>query len=84
MTHELKTLQQHYDYVVTGHKKFELRKKDRDFKVGDYLLLRRYDLWNKEYTGQTCLVIVTHLLDGGVFGLDPSYCIMSIELISTK
>lgn len=32
-THELKILPEHFWPVVTGHKKAELRKNDRDFKV---------------------------------------------------
>ena len=38
-THELKILPEQFWSVVAGHKKAELRKNDRDFKVGDTIIL---------------------------------------------
>lgn len=43
MTHELKILPKYFEDVMTGKKNFEIRKNDRDFKVGDYLLLKEYE-----------------------------------------
>lgn len=45
MKHELKLVQPFFNDVFTGKKKFEIRKNDRDFKIGDELILkegRRY------------------------------------------
>lgn len=41
--HELKTVQPFFDDVVKGRKTFEVRRNDRDFRVGDMLLLREWD-----------------------------------------
>jgi hypothetical protein len=57
-------------------KRFELRKNDRDYQVGDIL---RQQEWNPdtEYTGQEDDYEVTWILYEG-FGLPPGYCIMSV------
>lgn len=40
MQHNLKTLPKWYKDVVSGAKTFEVRRKDRNFKVGDTLSCR--------------------------------------------
>jgi hypothetical protein len=83
MRHELKTWPEHYDNVVKGAKTFEIRKNDRDFRVGDTVALRRFCPEKKEYTGEECVIYISHLLDGKntQFGLSPDYCILSIKLM---
>ena len=77
-THELKIWPEHYDAILDGRKRFELRKADRNFKVGDTLLLKEYDpLWEK-YTERECLVSITYILEGQ--HAIPGYCLMSIEV----
>ena len=43
MKHYLKTWPQFYKEVEAGNKTFELRKNDRDYKVGDVLVLQEYN-----------------------------------------
>lgn len=79
--HELKIQRKHFVDVVTGRKKAEIRKHDRDFKVGDFLQLNEID----EHGTATCegvRVRVTHILPGGEYGLDADYSILSIERIA--
>lgn len=77
-THELKILPQYFQEVWDGKKNFELRRNDRDYKVGDILLLREYI--NGEYTGSFLRVIVTYILkDCPEYGLDKDYCILSFR-----
>ena len=78
--HMLKTIPPFFEQITSGKKKFEIRKNDRDFKVGDYLQLREYDSVTKEYTERETNRIVTHIMrkEGVPFGLREGYCIMSI------
>ncbi len=66
--HRLKTWPQFYQATLNAKKKFELRRNDRDFKVGDELLLQE---WNPEptqscvvqgYTGREVLVRVDYIM----------------------
>jgi len=79
MVHELKTWPEHFQLVWNREKKFEVRKKDRPFSVGDKLFLKEYDPQTHEYTGRQFNVEVTHILHGGVFGVEKGFCVMSIE-----
>ena len=60
MIHELKIKPAYFNVVHNGDKSFEVRKKDRNYKVGDYLALNEY---NGGYTGRTALVKVKYILD---------------------
>lgn len=79
MVHNLKTLPKHYDNVLNGYKKFEVRYNDRDYKPDDTLILQEY--WHGKYTGRALSARVPYILD------DPDYCkenfvIMSLENIT--
>lgn len=86
--HELKTWPKYFKQVRAGIKTFELRKFDRDYKVGDILKLKEYrftdpgNLSVGEYSGDEIKVEVTSIItseEGSVFGLADGYCIMSIQ-----
>lgn len=49
--HELKCSSEYFNRIQTGQKTFEIRKNDRNFQVGDVLILRDYCSKNKEYIG---------------------------------
>lgn len=75
--HELKILPQYYEKVLNGEKRFEIRKDDRNFKIGDIIRLCEYD--GKEFTGRDSLYNITYKLNGGEYGLEKGYCILSIK-----
>ena len=80
MTHILKTWPSFFKAIRSGAKKFEIRKNDRDFRLGDHLLLREYDPEAKKYTHWKMLVYVTYIMHGPAFGgLAEGWCIMGIE-----
>lgn len=82
MEHRLKILPRYFNDIKTGVKKFELRKDNRNFKVGDILVLEEYE--NGEYTKNTITVKVSYKLKGGDYGLDKDYCILGIEPLAQK
>lgn len=79
--HKLKTHPKHFQDVLEGFKKVELRLNDRDFKVSDILDLEEWDPETEKYTERVLTVLITHILKGGQFGLDPKYVAMSVMII---
>jgi hypothetical protein len=76
--HQLKTWQPWFNDTVAGKKKFEFRKDDRGFEVGDTLILRGYDPHSEKYVGGFWSFKVTYILRDAP-GLPKDYCIMGIE-----
>jgi hypothetical protein len=76
--HDLKTWTGPFDAVERGDKHFEWRKDDRDFRVGDVLVLRRYDPHRYSFTGRWLRVRVTYIARGPDFDIPDGYCVMSI------
>lgn len=80
-THELKILPEYFEAVTSRRKRFEIRKNDRDYKVGDLLYLRK---WNGEnFTGDSYKAEVTYITDYaqkdgyvvlGVRGMEETEC----------
>jgi len=85
MEHQLKTWPIFFWDVVTGAKTFEIRKDDRNFKVGHKLVLKEYDPETKIYTGEECTVNVdyTICLDG-LPGIPRGLIGMSITPVSKQ
>ncbi len=81
MKHELKIFTEHFNQIWNGTKKCEIRKNDRDFKVHDALILREYLQKSNEYTNHSIWAEITHIIQGGQFGLDNNYCVLSIVVI---
>lgn len=79
VTHKLKTWPEFFKKIATKEKNFEVRKKDRDFKVGDILILVEWDPVTEEYTDDYLFRRVTYILEGGQFGIEKGYCVMGLE-----
>lgn len=85
-THDLKTWPSYFEAIRRGDKRFEIRKNDRDFAIGDVLNLREYDPGKEvtiddwRYTGRSLLCEVRHVIYGGQFGIEPGHCVMSIHV----
>ncbi len=76
MNHTLKTDSKPFQAVISGRKNFEFRINDRGFSVGDQLTLKEIN-GDKVFTGRSCRVHVTYILDRG-YGLPDGYCVLSI------
>ena len=77
--HELKLVQPYFEDVWNRVKTFELRKNDRDFKVGDSVMLREYDSINQTFLNRYVYVTITYILKGGIYGLEKGYCIFGFK-----
>lgn len=72
--HDLKILPEYYQDVVSGKKKFELRKYDRNYQVGDIFVLREFK--DGEYTGECFINSIEYILkDCHQCGLQDGFCI---------
>jgi ASC-1-like (ASCH) protein len=79
MIHELKAWPIPFQAVKAGDKKHEVRVFDRNYAVGDNLLLREWNQADRAFTGESLLVRVTHITEPGTWGLPPTVGVMSIE-----
>ena len=73
--HALKIYPEYFEAVKSGVKTFEIRKNDRAFRVGDYLLLKEYNKI-EQYTGRMLVVRVTYITD---FHQKEGYVVMGIK-----
>ena len=81
MTHELKILPQYFRAVVEERKTFEVRKKDRPFNYGDFVVLAEYDPdYPSGYTGRYWHGIITYVLDDENY-CKKGYCIFGIKAL---
>lgn len=89
MIHELKTHPQYFSMVFSGSKKFEVRKNDRNYQLGDELILKEYvpkgyyedGLNDDTYTGRILHRRIDYILHGGQFGIEDGYVVMSLSRI---
>jgi len=79
MTHNLKTDPEVFELVLSGIKNYEIRYNDRDFKVGDILLLREYDRTTTAFPDRFVKREVTDVLHGGQYGIEEGYVILSMK-----
>ena len=80
-THEAKLATSWWADVTSGKKRFELRKNDRGYKVGDKLLMQEYAAG--AYTGRSILADITYMLEEYT-GLTEGYAILGIELVKVS
>ncbi len=63
--HDLKIHPDYFALQVAGLKRFEVRHNDRDYQIGDVLILNEFD--GEKYTGRSITVEVTSMLDADDF-----------------
>ena len=89
--HELKIKHEYLVEIALGNKTFELRKNDRDYRVGD--LIRFIDIKQSNsdkhdcdiYIDEDTLYKITYILkDVPEYGLDKDYCILGIKKLEIR
>lgn len=91
--HNLKLKEEYVVGVMYGEKTFELRKNDRDYKVGDYIHFIQVN--GQELIDNRCGILttktdifednlfkITYILENvPEYGLDEDYCILGIKRV---
>ncbi len=86
--HDVKSWSYLFQAIISGQKKHDIRDmRDRDYKVGDTMLLREFDQAKGEYTGNIATVRITYITGRATpcaFSssvLDRNFAILSLELL---
>jgi len=88
--HHLKSWPQYFRPIKEAQRTHELRRNDRDFKVGDLIVLEEFDPAAKQYTGERCEVEITSMTSTNQpcamssEALDPAFCILSIRRVAER
>ena len=86
-THKLKIWPQYFQPVLNGRMRCQLRRNDRDFQVGDHLLLQEWWIYPADsgYTGREVEVRVDHIMDSqqvdAILEKPIPFVLMSISLL---
>lgn len=78
--HKLKTWPPFFEAVVQCRKKFEVRRMDRPFCVGDTLTLQEWNPTTREYSGRESRWLVGYMMTGPQFGVEAGYTVMSLVM----
>lgn len=86
--HEVKCWPKFYDHIESGEKTFEVRKNDRDYKIGDLLVIREWVEPENEhptlakgprYTGKMLSSVITYILTSKDFqGIKKGYAVLGL------
>lgn len=77
--HTKKIQHKYFEDILENGKKFEIRKNDCDYQVGDFVLLVEYD--GEILTNNSIFVEITYVLkDIPEYGLDKDYCIFGFKI----
>lgn len=85
MEHRVKSWPELFEATLSGSKRHEMRRAtDRNYRVGDLLVLQEYDPVERTYSGRELRMRITYVtsaefpcaLSGG--GLHSDYCILSV------
>lgn len=76
--HRLKTWPEPFEGVRSGRKTYEIRVNDRDFEVGDVLVLEEWLPASGEYTGRRQIRRVTYMTQGGQWNLPKNLCVLGM------
>ncbi len=76
MVHFIKCWPDFFGDVYDGGRPFEIRRNDRDYRVGDQVIIQEWEPKTQTYTGR-CIDWIIGYITEGVAGLDPDYCVIS-------
>ncbi len=82
MTHALKTEPEPFQAMADGLKRFEFRRNDRGFKVGDWLHLREsYGAGFVSFHPRSLDAEILYMLEGPAYGVPEGYAVLSLRIL---
>ena len=88
--YEVKSWPAFFSQMIAGDKKHDMRdKRDRDYKIGDRMLLREFDPFGGGYTGREAVALITYITDNvtpcamSSAALDNNFAILSVKMVHT-
>jgi hypothetical protein len=79
--HVIKAWPEYFERLWDRTKPFELRKNDRDYRVGDRLNIVEFDPETGTRSGRMVMADVTYLIDQSRFGLAEGHCILGLRFV---
>ncbi|MEC0329184.1 DUF3850 domain-containing protein [Paenibacillus macerans] len=79
MEHHLKINTEFFEPVLRQDKSFEIRKNDRNYLIGDLIILNEWEPSKKQYTGRKVKGVITYITD---FEQKDNYVVFSFKLIN--
>jgi len=81
--HNLKIWPVWFAAISSGKLTHNVRKNDRDFRIGDLIMLEEFRPGTGEYTGNTIKKRISHIAYGGALdpmgdGIQEGYCVLSL------
>ena len=80
MNHYLKTINPYFEMSWKRLKTFEIRKNDREFKVGDMVQLQEFDSETNKYSGRELIGSIDYILNDFP-ALKKGYVVFSLTFI---
>lgn len=77
--HDLKCEPTHFQESARGFKRFEVRRDDRGFEIGDSIRLREWLPGSETYTGLEMVARVNYILRGHA-GLADGFVVLGVEV----
>lgn len=77
--HTLKCIQPYFNEIWLGKKKAELRKNDRNFKLGDIVYLQEYNKETNTFKKYQLKVRITNIVEN-FEGIELGYCMFSFDV----
>lgn len=77
--HTLKCIQPYFNLVWLGKKRAEIRKNDRNFKLGDIVYLQEYNPQKNSFTKYQIKIRITDILEN-FKGIELGYCMFSFDI----
>ncbi len=82
LTHWIKLAREFYMPIILGEKRFEVRKDDRLYRVGDYLEMTTVDADGSPLPNDAKRWVsakITYRLQGGSYGIEDGYVVLGIQ-----